>query len=76
MNDRKYWCCPDCGRLFWRSLTATTGTSHYCPKHPGVVAIVDEPNINIRVPKNIKQAEAVSYFEIMSPSAGKSEEKK
>ena len=43
MDDKKYWCCPDCGHKFWRSLTASTGTSHYCPKRPGVITVVNEP---------------------------------
>jgi phage terminase large subunit GpA-like protein len=39
----KYWCCPHCGYLFWRNLTATSGILHWCP--------VKEENLIIEEPK-------------------------
>jgi hypothetical protein len=39
----KYWCCPDCGYVFWQGPTASSGNIHYCPMNPDVMVVVEQP---------------------------------
>lgn len=42
-NTTTYFCCPDCGKMFYITLFTFSNTIHECPANPGVLTYVPMP---------------------------------
>lgn len=53
VGNTEYYCCKDCGFIYWRNPVAVSNTIHQCPAHPeGLTRCVfpEKPFIQQEVP--------------------------